>query len=51
MWNTGCMDFMVSGSRSVKESDPGLAIISKGPKFLLESFLEGCVDLKYFAFT
>jgi len=45
------MDFMVSGSRSVKESDPGLAIILKGLKFLLESFLEGHVDLKYFAFT
>jgi len=39
------MDFMVSGSRSVKERDPGLAIISKGPKFLSESFLEEHVDL------
>jgi len=51
MWNMGCTDFMVSGSQSVKESDPGFAIISKGPKFLSESFLEGHVDLKYFAFT
>ena len=47
----GCTDFIVSGSRSVKEWVPGCAMIAKGLRFLSESFLEGHVDLKYFAFT
>ena len=50
-WKMGCMDFIVSGSQSVKEWVPGCAKIVKGLRFLSESFLEGHVDQKYLAFT
>ena len=42
---------MVSGRRSVYEWEPALANISKGPKYLLESFLDGRVVRKNLAFT
>ena len=47
----GCTDLIELGSWSVKEWVPGHTMIVKGLRFLLESFLEGCVDLKYLAFT
>ena len=49
-WKTGCTNFIVSGSQSMKEWVPGCAIIAKGLRFLSESFLEGCIDLKHFTF-
>ena len=50
-WKTGCTPHIDSGSRRVNEGVPGLAMISKGPAYLLESFLDGQVVQKNLALT
>jgi len=50
MWKTGWMECIESGSRTVMEYDPGWAIISNGPKFFSDSFLDRWVEQKYLAF-
>ena len=43
-WKTGCTPRIDSGSRRVNEWVPGLAMISKGPVYLSEGFLDGSVE-------
>ena len=50
-WKMGWTNYMESGSQSVKECVPGRVIMSKGPRFLSESFTDGHFNLKYLAFT
>ena len=50
-WKTGCTPRIDSGSRRVNEWVPGLAMISKGPAYLSESFLDGQVVWKNLALT
>ena len=50
-WKTGCTPHIDSERRMVNEWVPGLAMISKGPAYLLESFLDGWVVQKNLALT
>ena len=50
-WKTGCTPRIDLGSRRVNEWVPGLAMISKGLAYLLESFLDGQVVQKNLALT
>ena len=50
-WKTGCTPRIESGSRRVNEWVPGLAMISKGPAYLSESFLDRRVVWKNLALT
>jgi hypothetical protein len=49
-WKTDWTEHIESGSQMVMECDPGRAIISNGPKFFSDSFLDGRVEQKYVAF-
>ena len=42
---------MESGRQIVNDSEPTCTMIRYGPRFFLESFLEGQVDQKYLALT
>ena len=50
-WNMGWMEFMESGSWSIKEWEPACAMIVYGPRFFSESFFEGHVEWRYLALT
>lgn len=50
-WKTGWTARRESGSRSVKECVPALAMISKGPRYFSENFLVGRVERKNLAST
>jgi hypothetical protein len=49
-WKTGWTEHIESGSQTVMECNPGQAIISNGPKFFSDSFLDRRVEQKYLAF-
>ena len=50
-WNTGWTECMKLGRQIVNDSELTCAMIRYGPRFFLESFLEGWVDWKYLALT
>ena len=50
-WKTRCTARRLSGSCKVTEWEPGQAIISYGPRYFSESFLEGLVVRKNCALT
>ena len=45
------MEFMESGSQSIKEWEPACVMIVYGPRFFLESFFKECIEQKYLALT
>src|SRR5258705_13814766 len=51
MWKTGWMEQKCWGRRRVNKCEPGIAIISYGPRFFSESFFDGQVVWKYFTLT
>ena len=51
MWNTGWTARSCSGSQRVNESCPTCAIISNGPNFFSDSFVDGLVVQRYVALT
>jgi hypothetical protein len=51
MKKTGCTACIVVGRQSVQNRGPTWLMISKGPRYFLESFFEGQVVQKNFAFT
>ena len=50
-WKTGCTLRIDLGRRMVNKWVPGLVMISKGPAYLSESFLDGQVVWKNLALT
>ena len=50
-WKTGCTARSWSGSRRVNDARPTCAIISKGPRFFSDNFLEGHMVRKWAALT
>jgi hypothetical protein len=50
-WKTGCTACIVVGRRSVQDRGPTWLMMSKGPRYFSESFFEGRVVQKNFAFT
>jgi hypothetical protein len=50
-WKTGCTACIVVGRQSVQDRGPTWLMISKGFRYFSESFFEGRVVQKNFAFT
>jgi hypothetical protein len=50
-WKTGCTACIVVRRRSVQDRGPTWLMMSKGPRYFSESFFEGRVVRKNFAFT
>jgi hypothetical protein len=50
-WKTGCTACIVVGRQSVQDRGPTWLMMSKGPRYFSESFFEGQVVQKNFAFT
>ena len=50
-WKMGWIRRRCSGSHNVKECVPGQAMMSKGPRYFSESFLDGHVVRMYSALT